>query len=116
MGSPTPPGYVTRLELLVGAVRAFLVTAEAVEVDDLLNSALHMDTIAPLLEPTAWMRGGGDNLADQVALLRAAKDFVAAVQKMAPADGGRVIGTPGLEPDQSGCVLPAPVAGEAGRG
>lgn len=107
MGEPTLPGYISRLELLVGAVRAFLVTADVVGVDDLLDTALRMDTVAPLLEPTAWMRGGRERLADQVALLRAVRTFLGEVKKVAPADGGVLSPGQGLEPHQSGCVMPS---------
>jgi len=47
-----------------------------VPVADLLNHVTHAETLGPLLEPTAWIRGGGDNLQDARDLLEAAWPLV----------------------------------------
>lgn len=47
-----------------------------VPIAELLNHITHAETIGPLLEPTAWIRGGGDNLRDARDLVEAAAPFV----------------------------------------
>lgn len=47
-----------------------------VPIADLLNHVTHAETLGPLLEPTAWIRGGGDNLRDARDLLEAAQPLV----------------------------------------
>lgn len=58
-----------------------------VPIAELLNTISHCDTIGPIVDPTAWMRGA-DNLRDQEDLVRAASrlvswgsEFIAAATK-----------------------------------
>ena len=47
-----------------------------VPIADLLNHVTHAETVGPIIEPTAWIRGGGDNLRDARDLLEAASPLV----------------------------------------
>jgi hypothetical protein len=48
----------------------------------LLNTIGVMQGIAPILEPAAWMRGGGDNLNDQQEIAEAFVTFRKAIERV----------------------------------
>jgi hypothetical protein len=75
-------GYLTELHMLVTATGPLMLVAEAIDIARLRQLCGQMETVAPFLEPTAYMRGGMTNLADQAAFLRAVEEFVAAVRKL----------------------------------
>lgn len=69
-------GYRERMDLLVTAVQTVCVTADLVDLPDLLRELERVEVMAPLLEPTAYMRGGANNLRDQRIVLRAVARFL----------------------------------------
>lgn len=66
--------YTDALDVLGLLVRA----AAEVEIDvDMVQSHIaRLDTLGPMLEPTAWMRGGAKNLEDQRELIELAVPFI----------------------------------------
>lgn len=52
------------------------------EIAQALQHVNHIETIAPLLEPTGWMRGGGNNLREQKEFLEALLAFRQSMEKM----------------------------------
>lgn len=75
-------GYLRELDMLASAVSPLLLITEAVDVGRLRRMCAEMETIAPFMEPTAYMRGGMTNLADQAAFLAAVDRFVTEVRKL----------------------------------
>ena len=53
-----------------------------VPIEDMANEVSRFEAIAPIMEPTAWIHGGSDNLEDAAKLLRAATPLVAWGRKM----------------------------------
>jgi hypothetical protein len=64
----TDAEYRTYMDLVAAACRMLIM----VPIDELLGTVQHAETVAPILEPTAFLRGGGDNLAAQREILQAA--------------------------------------------
>lgn len=64
-----------RISLVVGLLREE-------PIDRLVGMVDWAQTLGPLLEPTAYMRGGGDNLRDQAEILHAAAALVAASDRV----------------------------------
>jgi hypothetical protein len=65
----TDAEYRTYMDLVTAACRMLLM----VPIDDLLATVQHAETLGPILEPTAFLRGGADNLAAQREVLQAAQ-------------------------------------------
>ena len=65
--------YRTEMDLVVNFARMI----QLLPVDELTQALGKVETLAPIFEPTAYLRGGADNLQDQRALLTA----VAAVKQ-----------------------------------
>ena len=65
----TGADYRFGMDLVAAACRLLLV----VPVDELLATVEHAETVGPILEPTAFLHGGGDNLAAQREILQAAQ-------------------------------------------
>lgn len=80
--------YTAKFEALTHVARLMIQTADGVNLPEMRNTLGQMEALAPVLEPTAYMRGGGMNLADQAAFLRAVDEFVTALRKLdrRPAD------------------------------
>lgn len=60
-------------ETLWSTIQAIARMASVIDVEDaekLLRTALHAQTVGPILEPTAWIRGGSKNIDDQETLAR----------------------------------------------
>lgn len=75
--------YVAKLEALTHAARLMLQTADGIGgLAAMRNTLGQMEALAPVLEPTAYVRGGGMNLADQRAFLAAVDEFVTALRKL----------------------------------
>ncbi len=72
MDTMTAIEYQSHLQRL--AMAAQLVSNTPIA--DLLYHITHVETVGPLLEPTAWIRGGADNLRDARDLVEAAAPFV----------------------------------------
>ena len=75
-------GYLRELDMLASATNPLILVAEAIDIGRLRQLCAQMETIAPFMEPTAYMRGGMTNLADQAAFLRAVETFVTEVGKL----------------------------------
>lgn len=72
--------YTAYLDLLVAQVRPLLM----MPVRQLVFENEHMQAIAPIFDPTAFMRGGGTNLTDQRRVLDAALALRQVLQSFAP--------------------------------
>jgi hypothetical protein len=62
-------GHLQRLALISTLVAD-------VPIAELHNHVTHAETLGPILEPTAWIRGGADNLTDARDLIDAAAPLV----------------------------------------
>ncbi len=62
--------YLHRLALAASVI-------SDVPIAELRNYLTHAETLGPILEPTAWIRGGADNLAEHGRLVGAAGPLVA---------------------------------------
>lgn len=80
---PPSKRYMARLEALTHAARLMLQTADGIGgLQGMRDTLGQMEALAPVLEPTAYVRGGGMNLADQAAFLAAIDEFVTALRKL----------------------------------
>jgi hypothetical protein len=81
----TDAQYRTYMDLVTAACRVLLM----VPVDELLAVVQRAETVGPILEPTAFLRGGGENLAAQREILQAAQRLRRIVERhQAPRVGG----------------------------
>jgi hypothetical protein len=87
----TPATYLTALDTLTSTARGLLLIADTVNIAELRRICGEMEALAPVLEPTAYIRGGMTNLSDQAAFLAAVDRFVTDVKKLdrreVPANG-----------------------------
>lgn len=67
---------------LATATQPLLSLTEVIDLDELQVMCGRFETLASILEPTAYMRGGRDNLHDQAAFLAALARFVDDVRKL----------------------------------
>ena len=76
--------YVNLIGLLTHAGRhiQLLPLQQLAEVNE------HMQALAPVLEPTAYQRGGAQNLADQRRVIAAAAEFQRVLRSLEPASTG----------------------------
>lgn len=70
--------YRAGIDLVAAAVRILLLTP----VDQMRVALGYAETLAPVLEPTAYQRGGADNLYDQREILEAAAGLVKAARRI----------------------------------
>lgn len=75
------------LQTLIAMTRGFAQGLRAFPLDDMLRTIGKMETLAPILEPTAYQRGGMENLDNQRKLLQASKDYLAAIEKIGTSGG-----------------------------
>jgi len=75
MRTPTPESYPAYLATLTGATRGLLAIVGQVDLAELRSLCERMQALAPVLESSAYHRGGGQNLADQAAFLDALQRF-----------------------------------------
>jgi hypothetical protein len=61
--------YRAHMDLVMAACRLLL----EVPIDELLATVERAETLAPIVEPTAFLRGGGENLVAQREVLEAAQ-------------------------------------------
>lgn len=71
--------YRAGLDLITTAARQIAL----VPVKQMLDDLEHFDAVGPILQPTMYRDGGGDNLQDQRTLLRAARQLQLAVDDIA---------------------------------
>lgn len=77
--------YRVYMDLVVATCRTLLM----VPVDELLATVQRAETVGPILEPTAFLRGGGENLVAQREVLEAAQRLRRIVERyQAPRVGG----------------------------
>ncbi|MFI6296728.1 hypothetical protein ACIBEJ_34420 [Nonomuraea sp. NPDC050790] len=81
--------YPTALDALAAVTRTLLQLADSIDIDQMQALCRRYETLAPLLDPTAYMRGGRDNLATQGAFLSALQRFVADVRKLDQREANR---------------------------
>jgi hypothetical protein len=74
--------YSGNLRTLTEISRTLLLVTETLDVREMRSTCERFQAIAPVLEPTAYIRGGSMNLADQAAFLAAVDDFVTALRKL----------------------------------
>lgn len=74
--------YQGNLDVLADFSRTMLMIADAFDVPAMRSTCGQMEALAPVMEPTAYMRGGAMNLRDQAAFLAAVDEFVTALRKL----------------------------------
>ena len=79
MSRLTAEQYRSGLDMVTMAARQIAL----VPVRQMLDDLEHFDTVGPILQPTMYRDGGGDNLQDQRMLLRAARMLQDAVDEIA---------------------------------
>jgi hypothetical protein len=77
--------YRTNLDMIASSI-ALLRLLPIVEMRQLVDE---MQTLGPILEPTAYLRGGGDNLRDQAEVLTAVAALLAVVDRVEARAGAR---------------------------
>ena len=76
--------YRANMDLVAAACRLLLL----VPVDDLLATVRHAEAVGPVLDPTAFLHGGGKNLAGQREILEAAQRLRRVAERhQVPIDG-----------------------------
>lgn len=85
----TPELYPTALDALTSIGRMALQIADQVNVTEMRSICEQHQTLAPLLDPTAYQRGGDLNLRDQAAFLRAFDEFVTALRRLDRSEDAR---------------------------
>lgn len=78
----TDDQYLDTIGALTTAARALLGLAEFIDIRQLRTIVGQMEAIAPIVEPTAYARGGRQNLADQAEFLAAVDEFVTRVRRL----------------------------------
>ncbi|GAA0971284.1 MULTISPECIES: hypothetical protein [Actinocorallia] len=71
----TPESYPAMVAVLTGAARGLLALLEHIDLAAMRTICEQMQAIAPITEPTAYARGGMDNLRDQAVFLDALARF-----------------------------------------
>ena len=81
MNATLAPGdYTTGMDTLVAVCRALLL----LPIEDMQQANEHFQALAPVLDPTAFMRGGANNLREQRVILDAAAHLKAACLSVKP--------------------------------
>jgi hypothetical protein len=89
MTEMTEDTYPAALTVLTTLTRAMLQLAEKVDIPEMRRIVARFETIAPIIEPTAYQSGGGLNLRDQDALLAALDRFITDVRKLDRSESSR---------------------------
>jgi hypothetical protein len=74
--------YPQALHVLATIASSFSSIVKTVDIPRLRHIAGYVETMGPLQEPTAWTRGGGKNVTDQLRFLTAVQDFLTALEKI----------------------------------
>jgi len=83
MTTPTNPAYdPTQWEAYLDLVKGITQGLAYIPVRDMLREIGTMETLAPIMEPTAYRNGGADNLRDQAELLRAVLEVQEAMERI----------------------------------
>ena len=75
-----PSDYTVVMDTLVEVCRALL----TLPIEDMQQANEHFQAIAPIVDPTAFMRGGATNLREQRVILDAAAKLKAACLSIKP--------------------------------
>lgn len=78
----TADNYPSVLNALAGLCGPFLTAASQVDLARMRTLCEQFQALGPVLEPTAYQRGGALNLADQAVFLRALEDFVTTLRPL----------------------------------
>lgn len=78
----TEENYPGMLNALVSFSRTLLAGTAQVDLGEMRAICERFQALGPVLEPTAYQRGGDLNLADQAAFLKAVDEFVTALRKL----------------------------------
>jgi hypothetical protein len=62
--------YTETMDVAVAAARMLLALGD--DLDQARATSMRAETLGPILEPTAYLRGGADNVGDQLRFLDAA--------------------------------------------
>jgi hypothetical protein len=85
----TEADYPGMLAALTSFARTLLTGTEQIDIGELRAICERFQALGPVVEPTAYQRGGDLNLRDQAAFLKALDEFVTALRKLdhRPAEG-----------------------------
>lgn len=72
--------WVATINALATVTRGFANAVRALPLDDMRATISKMETWAPILEPTAYQRGGMENLDNQRKLIEASQAYLAAIE------------------------------------
>lgn len=78
----TEDSYITALNTLASASGMLHMVAEEIDLAEMRSICERFQALGPVLEPTAYHRGGGQSLTDQAAFLRAVDEFMTALRKL----------------------------------
>lgn len=78
----TKDTYPALLNSLVGLGRMVVQAVAAIDLSEMRSICEQIQAVAPVLEPTAYQRGGDLNLRDQEAFLRALDEFTTALRSL----------------------------------
>jgi hypothetical protein len=79
----TAGDYTAGLDALTSVCRVLI----GLPVEQLRQANEHFQAIGPVMDPTAFMRGGGDRLREQRIVIDAACHLKAACESLRPGDG-----------------------------
>lgn len=74
--------YLTVLNTLASAAGMLHMVAEEIDLAEMRSICERFQALGPVLEPTAYHRGGGQSLTDQAAFLCAVDEFVTALRNL----------------------------------
>jgi hypothetical protein len=81
MTTPANPAYdPSQWESYLDLVKGITQGLAYIPARDMLREIAEMETLAPIMEPTAYINGGADNLRDQAELLRAVLGLQEAIE------------------------------------
>lgn len=74
--------YPQALHVLASMASSFSSIANTIDIPRLRQIASYVETMGPIQEPTAYVQGGGKNVADQKRFLAAVQDFMTELEKI----------------------------------
>lgn len=85
----TEDTYITALQALTAAANLILQTTDHCDITAMRALINRYETIGPILEPTAYQRGGGTSLREQATFLEAVDEFVTKLRRLEAVPRGR---------------------------